>query len=287
MRVDAHSARARRAVVALLLAANVTVIWPSTLRAATIVAKGASLTAAALPLLILPDGVPLSPTDILLESWNLHVRDDDVVVLNGTAPIVLPDSPPLTVCAVTEGVPTNVALVDPLTLAFYPFAGPCDDLSAILDRPGSIAVLGDFFVATVSEDAEPIPTASQTPAVTTIPTPPPTATLSPNPISTATSTVLPSPTQTANPSGTTAATATATSPLPTPTPSATPVGCIGDCSLNGFVTSDELLVITRAALGGETAVNCVDDSPNPADRITIGEILTAVTNAFRGCPPMR
>lgn len=71
-------------------------------------------------------------------------------------------------------------------------------------------------------------------------------------------------------------------PTPTPTPTAPPSApCPGDCSGDGRVTIDELLRGVAAALGTATAP-CAAFRPGTA--IGIGDLISAVGAALRGCP---
>jgi hypothetical protein len=139
---------------------------------------------------------------------------------------------------------------------------------------------------------------TSTPSATTTPTHPPTATLSGSPTNTAT---LPLPTATASqsPASTPSVSPVSTeSVLPTSSPTNTPSPpmlmesptptivprCVGDCSGDGVVTIDELIVIVNIALvpsGG--AQPCTNGDPDGSGEITIGEIVAAVSRALNGC----
>lgn len=69
---------------------------------------------------------------------------------------------------------------------------------------------------------------------------------------------------------------------PTPTPVST---CPGDCGGNDQVTVDEILTLVSIALGNLAIDACVAGDVPPLDnRITVDEILAAVTHALSGCP---
>ena len=72
-----------------------------------------------------------------------------------------------------------------------------------------------------------------------------------------------------------------TGPPPTSTPGTS--GCVGDCSGDGEVTVNELLVMVNVALGNTALTACRAGDGNHDNKITIDEILTAVTHALNGC----
>jgi hypothetical protein len=59
----------------------------------------------------------------------------------------------------------------------------------------------------------------------------------------------------------------------------------GDCSLDGNVTIDEILVMVNLALGNPTAVECPAADCNGNGEVTVDEIIKAVNNALNGCSP--
>ena len=59
--------------------------------------------------------------------------------------------------------------------------------------------------------------------------------------------------------------------------------CAGDCSLDGQVTIDEILVAVNMALGNSPASGCVPVDSNGDQQITVDEILRAVAAALNGC----
>jgi hypothetical protein len=62
--------------------------------------------------------------------------------------------------------------------------------------------------------------------------------------------------------------------------------CTGDCTADGSVTVDELLLMVNVALGNTNVATCVAGDANADGEITIDEILTAVNNTLDGCPPI-
>ena len=61
--------------------------------------------------------------------------------------------------------------------------------------------------------------------------------------------------------------------------------CVGDCTLDGVVTVDDLLRMVTIASGDEPLAGCEAGDGNGDDAITIDEILHAVGNALGGCGP--
>lgn len=59
--------------------------------------------------------------------------------------------------------------------------------------------------------------------------------------------------------------------------------CVGDCSDDGEVTVDEIVLMVNLALGGGTD-GCTNGDANLDGQITVDEIITAVNNALTGCP---
>lgn len=84
---------------------------------------------------------------------------------------------------------------------------------------------------------------------------------------------------TATPTKTPAATAT---PTPTATPKF-PVGCVGDCNINGAVTVDEIIVLVNIDLGTADPSSCPDGIPSGA-AVDITLIIEAVGYALNNCP---
>jgi len=65
---------------------------------------------------------------------------------------------------------------------------------------------------------------------------------------------------------------------------AQPTGCVGDCSGDGAVTVDEIVLSVSIALGGRPVGDCLAADRNGDEEVTVDEIVTAVTNALEGCP---
>lgn len=59
--------------------------------------------------------------------------------------------------------------------------------------------------------------------------------------------------------------------------------CAGDCSSDGLVTVDELLVLVSVSLGMEAAEVCPAGDLNSDGNVTVDEILSAVDRAMRSC----
>ncbi len=68
---------------------------------------------------------------------------------------------------------------------------------------------------------------------------------------------------------------------PTPGPGST---CVGDCSGDGAVTIDELMVMVNIALQMTPLDACAVGDDDADGMITVDEILRAVANALAGCP---
>ncbi len=60
--------------------------------------------------------------------------------------------------------------------------------------------------------------------------------------------------------------------------------CVGDCSADGEVTVDELIVGVNIALGSATVETCTPIDANQDRDVTIDEIVSAVNAALVGCP---
>jgi len=67
-----------------------------------------------------------------------------------------------------------------------------------------------------------------------------------------------------------------------PTPG--PTICYGDCSGDGNVTVNEVLVLIEIALGAQDITNCTDGDIDADGQISVDELLTAVGFALVGCP---
>jgi hypothetical protein len=72
-------------------------------------------------------------------------------------------------------------------------------------------------------------------------------------------------------------------PTETPLPLPTPTPCTGDCSGDGVVTIDELVLCVTMALGG-TGAACPPCDANADGAVTIDEVVAAVSAALNGCP---
>lgn len=62
--------------------------------------------------------------------------------------------------------------------------------------------------------------------------------------------------------------------------------CWGDCDGDAAVRVDEIQSLVGMILGDVTAAGCAF-TPNPDDAVTVDELVTAITNALEGCPPLR
>jgi len=60
-------------------------------------------------------------------------------------------------------------------------------------------------------------------------------------------------------------------------------GCFGDCDHSGSVTVDEIGILINVALGQPSQIPC--SSVTGEGGITVVDIVAAVNNALRGCPP--
>ena len=60
--------------------------------------------------------------------------------------------------------------------------------------------------------------------------------------------------------------------------------CVGDCSLDGQVTVDEVVLGVNMALGIANVSSCPPFDGNSDDQVTVDEIVTAVNHALEGCP---
>ena len=59
--------------------------------------------------------------------------------------------------------------------------------------------------------------------------------------------------------------------------------CAGDCSNDGSVTVDELVMGVNIALGNESIRACMAFDPGGDDLVTVDELVKAVNNALSGC----
>jgi hypothetical protein len=121
---------------------------------------------------------------------------------------------------------------------------------------------------------------SETPTVTSTATPP---TVNQTPTATNTATVQPTDTppfatEPPTPSQTETPTPSVTE---TPTTTSTPVACIGDCNQDRRVTTDELLVMMRIALGGIDLPTCKGLAR--IGPVTVDLLLTACNQAVTNC----
>jgi len=126
--------------------------------------------------------------------------------------------------------------------------------------------------ATPTSTSSPLPTGSATATATDASTETPVATATPT--APATSTESPSPSMTMLP------TSSPTPPSPTATPSAV---CVGDCSHQGLVTVDNLVLGVDIALGSQQVDACAAFDANGDGRVTVDELVAAVGNALHGC----
>jgi glucose/arabinose dehydrogenase len=60
--------------------------------------------------------------------------------------------------------------------------------------------------------------------------------------------------------------------------------CTGDCDGDGNVSIDELVQGVNIALGSRALETCPAFDPNGTQRVTIDELIAAVTGALEGCP---
>lgn len=73
------------------------------------------------------------------------------------------------------------------------------------------------------------------------------------------------------------------SSTPTPPPTATPPGCLGDCSGDGEVTIDELVLMVNIALEAADVSACQVGDGNRDGQISVDEIIAAVNIALDRC----
>jgi len=136
--------------------------------------------------------------------------------------------------------------------------------------------------ATASRSATPSPTASEsaTPSATSSPTATAAATATPSSVPSATGTATPTDTV----SRTAAATETA-APSVTPSRAPTVLPCPGDCDGDGQVAITDLVIAVGIALDGRAPLACPAVDGNVDARVTVDELVRAVSAALTGCPP--
>jgi len=78
-------------------------------------------------------------------------------------------------------------------------------------------------------------------------------------------------------------TLTATGPIVTPTPGGGT--CVGDCSGDGSVAINELILGVNIALGNNPLSTCPAFDANDSGMVEINELISAVNAALNGCPP--
>jgi cysteine-rich repeat protein len=66
--------------------------------------------------------------------------------------------------------------------------------------------------------------------------------------------------------------------------SAAEAQCTGDCSNDGSVTVDEIIIGVNIGLGTAGVSSCLAFDSNGDGQVTVDEIVTAVSNALSGCP---
>ncbi len=140
--------------------------------------------------------------------------------------------------------------------------------------------------ATITATASPTSSATGTPSATATPTASDTATVTPTPSPSATTTASPtdSPAPTATDTATPSDTATATpSTEPTATATSSIAPCPGDCSGDGEVAVNELIVGVNIALGNAPASTCPAFDRNGDGSVSIAELIAAVNAALNGC----
>ena len=65
---------------------------------------------------------------------------------------------------------------------------------------------------------------------------------------------------------------------------AAPIACVGDCDHSGVVTVDELAKMASIELGDALLADCRDGDRNNDGRITVDEIVAAVSSLLAHCP---
>ena len=117
----------------------------------------------------------------------------------------------------------------------------------------------------------------------------PPATLAPTPTATPEPTivivtVLPTETATATPTPTVTG-SRPPDPTATATRDVTPGGpCVGDCSNNGIVIVNEIILGVNIALGSADIRDCPSFDPDGDGQVEIGELIQSVNNVLSGCP---
>jgi cysteine-rich repeat protein len=119
--------------------------------------------------------------------------------------------------------------------------------------------------ATGTSTAAATATTTRTVTATAMATAQATATMSPDP----------RPTRTRSPSPTEAASPTATA--------SPPPACAGDCSGDGFVRIEELILAVNIALDRDALDGCRAGDRNGDGRITVDELVASVSRALSGC----
>jgi hypothetical protein len=118
------------------------------------------------------------------------------------------------------------------------------------------------------------------------PTPTQTATVPPTRSSTATATIPPTSPPSATATRSATAAPTSTSPgaaTPTAMPTGAP-GCPGDCSGDGQVSINELIVSVNIALGSAAPSVCPSVDRNGDGAVAVNELVAAVNASLGGCP---
>lgn len=143
---------------------------------------------------------------------------------------------------------------------------------------------------TATTTTTPTSTYSRTATMTATPTITPTPTATSTPMASATPSLTPSATATASEEPTASVTATpTTSPTPTAPPSeapsltATPLVCVGDCDRSAAVAINEVVLLVNVALGNTPLSHCSLGDANSDGRVTIEELVRAVSAALTGC----
>ena len=256
--------------------------------AGVLLVKGKALLDNSLPPLIpLPDGAVVAANDIALRGLGVAFGGDDVLVYDiaGRRLTRYGDLSPQPLSSFGMAFAGAMMIADPATLTFTPLAAQDAPLQEVLDQPGFVvmidvgpAILPPSALAIDADDvhtATPASTATPTVPSTALPTDmPPTATTSPGPIRTPTGTGAGTPTA---PGGTATAEETA---APTATP--LPV-CRGDCTADGAVTVDELVLAVNIALGLRPSADCPGLDADGSHAVSIDELIVAVGNALVGC----
>ncbi|MBX3026484.1 hypothetical protein KF840_16370 [bacterium] len=72
-------------------------------------------------------------------------------------------------------------------------------------------------------------------------------------------------------------------PTPSPTPTAAPRRCVADCSGDGVVAVNEVILAVNIALGNLPLAQCPTADANGDGAVTIGELIEAVNDVISGC----